>query len=74
MFMFMLIYYFITYITENKHPFVFFILAYLSVLFIMKPTQMRRDIYYVLCVSQCIVQIFKYCFWKKHTFIFNTFL
>lgn len=40
----------------------FFILAYLSVLFIMKPTQMRRDIYYVLFISQCIIQIWKYCF------------
>lgn len=53
--MLMLIYYFTAFIAKQDLQTVastcvfFSILAYLSsVLFIMKPTQMKRDIYYVL--------------------------
>lgn len=52
--MLMLIYYFMAFIAKQDLQTIastcfFSILAYLSsVLFIMKPTQMKRDIYYVL--------------------------
>lgn len=52
MFMFMLIYYFITYITENKHPLVFFYLGlFISSFYHEAHTNEERHLLCSLCFT-----------------------